>query len=102
MHQKSQENKIVINEIENNELEIQQPNLKSEWVLYHEIQFFTTYPCQRSNSQGLIQKEKADIDLEKSKQISIVVKKTATQRWLKYMIMEHKQATHYNSQHILR
>ena len=102
MHQKSQENKIVINEIENNELEIQKPNLKSEWVLYHEIQFFTTYPCQTSNGQGLIQKEKADIDLEKSKQISIVVKKTATQRWLKYMIMEHKQVTHYNSQHILR
>ena len=102
MHQKSQENKIVINEIENNELEIQKPNLKSEWVFYHEIQFFTTYPCQTSNGQGLIQKEKADIDLEKSKQISIVVKKTATQRWLKYMIMEHKQVTHYNSQHILR
>ena len=28
MHQKSQENWIVINEIENYELEIQQPNIK--------------------------------------------------------------------------
>ena len=46
--------------------------------------------------QGLIQKEKVDIDGEKSAQISIVAKKTVTQRWLQIMIMEPKQATHYN------
>ena len=46
--------------------------------------------------QGLIQKEKVDIDGEKSAQISIVAKKTVTQRWLKIMIMESKQATNYN------
>ena len=42
--------------------------------------------------QGLIQKEKVDTDGEKSAQISIVVKKTVTQRWLQIMIMEPKQA----------
>ena len=47
-------------------------------------------------NQGLIQKEKVDIDGEKIAKISIVAKKTITQRWLQIMIMEPKQATHYN------
>ena len=47
-------------------------------------------------SSGAKQKEKVDIDGQKSAQISIVAKKTVTQRWLQIMIMEPKQATHYN------
>ena len=43
-----------------------------------------------------MQKEKVDTDGEKSAQISTVAKKTVTQRWLQIMIMEPKQATHYN------
>ena len=54
--------------------------------------------------QGLIQKEKVDIDGEKSVQIRIVAKsnfvakKIVTQGWLQVMIMmimEPKQAMHY-------
>ena len=36
---------------------------------------------------GLIQKEKVDIDGEKSAQITIVTKKIVTQRWLQIIIM---------------
>ena len=48
--------------------------------------------------KGLIQKEKVDIDGEKSAQISIVAKKTETQRWLQIMIIQTYiiQATHYD------
>ena len=45
------------------------------------------------HKQRLIQKEKIDIDGEKSVQIRIVAKKTVTQRWLQIV---SKQATHYN------
>ena len=40
-------------------------------------------------------KKKVGIDGEKSAQISIAAK-TVTKRWLQIMIMEPKQATHYN------
>ena len=43
-----------------------------------------------------MQKEKVDIDVEKKAQISIVAKETVTQIWIQIMIMEYKQATHYN------
>ena len=46
--------------------------------------------------QGLIQKEKVVIDVEKSALITNVAKKTVTQRWLQITIMEPKQATNYN------
>ena len=45
---------------------------------------------------GANTEEKVDVSGEKSAQISIVAKKTVTQRWLKIMIMESKQATNYN------
>ena len=43
---------------------------------------------------GLIQKEKVDVNGEKSTKISIAAKKTVKQRWLQIMIIEPKQATH--------
>ena len=46
--------------------------------------------------QGLIRKEKVDIDGEKSAQISTVAKKIVTQRWLQIMVTGPKQAGHYN------
>ena len=45
---------------------------------------------------GANTEEKVDVSGEKSAQISIVAKKTVTQRWFQIMIMESKQATHYN------
>ena len=48
-----------------------------------------------TNIQGLIQKEKVDIDGEKSVQISIVPKKIVTQGWSEVKIMKYKQAIHY-------
>ena len=45
---------------------------------------------------GANTEEKVDVSGEKSAQISIVTKKTVTQRLLQIMIMESKQATHYN------
>ena len=50
-----------------------------------------TIPCN-----GLIQKEKVDINGEKNAEISTVPKKTVAQRWLQIMIMELTQATFYN------
>ena len=46
--------------------------------------------------QGLIQKEKVDIDGEKSAQISIAAKNIVTQRWLQIMVMGPEQAVHHN------
>ena len=46
--------------------------------------------------QRLKEKEKVDVNGEKSTQINIIAKKTVTQRWLQIIIMNPKQATHYN------
>ena len=45
---------------------------------------------------GANTEEKVDVSGEKSAKISIVTKKTVTKRLLQIMIMESKQATHYN------
>ena len=45
--------------------------------------------------QGLIQKEKVDIDGEKGAQISDVAKKIVTHGWSEIMIMKYKKAIHY-------
>ena len=45
--------------------------------------------------QGLIQKEKVDINGEKGAPINDVAKKMVTQRWSKIMIMKYKKAIHY-------
>ena len=45
-------------------------------------------------TQGLIQKEKVDIDGEKGAPISAVAKKVAPQGWSKITIMKYKQAIH--------
>ena len=42
-----------------------------------------------------MQKEKVDIDDEKSAQISVVAKHFVTQMWSEIMIMKYKQAIHY-------
>ena len=61
---------------------------------------FFLYDLNKSDNfdfQGIIiQKEEVDIDGEKSAQISIVAKKTVTQRWLQIMVMGPVQAMHYN------
>ena len=45
--------------------------------------------------QGLIQKEKVDIDGEKDAQISIVAKEIVTQGWSEIVIMKYKPALLY-------
>ena len=45
--------------------------------------------------QGLIQKEKVEIDGEKGAQISIVAKEIVTQGWSEIVIMKYKQALLY-------
>ena len=61
----------------------------SEYHLLETVKWFNILFASDS-PQGLILKEK-DINAEKKAQISIVAKKTLTQRWLQIMIMENKR-----------
>ena len=49
----------------------------------------------RLSYQGLIQKEKVDINCEKGAQIRVVAKNIVTQGWSNIMVMKHKEAIHY-------
>ena len=58
---------------------------KMPWKINQQIFFYTCWWNQHTN-QGLLQKEKLDINGEKSAEISILVQKTVTKRWLKIRI----------------
>ena len=58
---------------------------KMPWKINQQIFFYTCWWNQHTN-QGLLQKEKLDINGEKSAEISILAQKTVTKRWLKIRI----------------